>query len=161
MLTMTFLWSWTTRRVTSEFPKTTATATVASEWIWMIYEVAVVFINRFRKFRENGTSENAKSFSHFLTFSDNCKIIKISRSHDIIHLQLGVYSWSRMRISIKIVSKSRSCGSRHGFRNSLERLSKTCWPMYRQPDSRPNYFGISLSYWWNLFLTGCATSCVT
>ena len=28
-------------------------------------------------------------------------------------------------------------------------------------NSRPNYFGISPSYWRNLFRTGCATSCVT
>ena len=28
-------------------------------------------------------------------------------------------------------------------------------------DSHPNYFGISLSYWINLILTGCATSCLT
>ena len=27
-------------------------------------------------------------------------------------------------------------------------------------DSHYNYFGISPSYWRNLFLTGCATSCV-
>ena len=40
----------------------------------------------------------------------------------------------------------------------IERLSKTCWAT--AADSHPNYFGISHSYWWNLFLTGCATSCV-
>ena len=46
----------------------------------MIDEVAdaVMFTNRFRKFRENGTSENVKSFGHFLTFSaDSRKMIKM------------------------------------------------------------------------------------
>ena len=39
--------------------------------------------------------------------------------HLISQLQLGVYSESRMRISIKIVSRSRGWGSRRDFVNSL------------------------------------------
>ena len=43
----------------------------------------------------------------------------------------------------------------------LERLSsKTFWENVPGADFHPNCFSISPSYWWILFLTGCATSCV-
>ena len=61
-------------------------------------EVAVVFTNR----RRNGTSENIKS--HRQLQNDQNEVDRL-----ISQLQLGIYFESRMRISFKIVYRSRDC----------------------------------------------------
>ena len=65
--------------------------------------VAVLLTNRFRKFRENGPSENVRSFLAFSRVfrqpqSDQNKVA----SRLISPLWLAVYSESCMRISIKV-----------------------------------------------------------
>ena len=77
--------------------------------------VAVVFTNRVRKFRNNGTSENwnFRPFSHVFKQPQKNDQNEVGRL--ISQLQLGVYSESHMRICIKI--ERHGCGNRRDFEN--------------------------------------------